>query len=107
MLDNSEAQQNEFKVFVSGSVPGATTVRELDLKAQQIPDKKLIPASGFVVKPESVMQVKQGQNLFVFTSDGVDLVEKVRITDENGIMTNLLPSREREWSLVGITRAFI
>lgn len=87
----------DFKVFVS-----STTTHELGLKATQMDNGQIIPISGFAISPESVVQVKQGEDLTVFTSTNEpQRIEKVKVTDSNGKVTELklVPLLASQYSL--------
>jgi hypothetical protein len=64
------AQQGNFKVSVIGTAPGSVP-HDLALKVTQIPGGQLSEATGFAIKPESVVQVKQGENIIVTTSENL------------------------------------
>jgi hypothetical protein len=57
------ASTTDLKVFVTSD-----TVHEMQIKATQMLNGQILPASNFVVSPESVVQVNQGKNLLVFTN---------------------------------------
>jgi hypothetical protein len=53
---------------------------------------QVVPVSNFAISPESVVQVKQGESLTVFTSTNEpQRIEKVKVIDANGLETELLP----------------
>jgi hypothetical protein len=54
----------DFKVFVTNG----NTIHDLNIKASQGADGQVIPVSGFVIDPEDVILLKQGQNLVIMTS---------------------------------------
>jgi hypothetical protein len=64
------AQQGNFKVSVASTATGSIP-HDLALKVTQIPGGQLSEATGFAIKPESVVQVKQGENLMVTTSENL------------------------------------
>ncbi|CAN5179144.1 hypothetical protein BH18THE2_BH18THE2_14570 [soil metagenome] len=93
------AQQGGPKVLVVGD-----TIHELDLKATQNANGQVSPISGFAINPESVVQVKQGQNILVFTTPtGNEKIEKVKVTNTEGKITELLPLQNNQWSLSGLS----
>ena len=87
LVPGSALATTDFKVFVASD-----TTHELGLKATQMLNGQILPASNFVVSPESVVQVNQGKNLMVFTSTNQpEKIEKVKVIDAKGITTELLP----------------
>jgi hypothetical protein len=82
---------SDLSVFVAGSAGNVG----LDMKATESRE-----VSGFVVKPESVVQIVQGENLVVFTVP-TDQVEKVKLTDTAGVMTELVYLGNNAYSLSG------
>jgi hypothetical protein len=64
------AQQGNFKVSVAGTAPGSIP-HDIPLKVTQIPGGQLSEATGFAISPESVVQVKQGENIMVTTSENL------------------------------------
>src|SRR5919106_1327894 len=62
---NIYGQSADFKVMVT-TVDGK--VHDLNVKASQGANGQVIPISSFVIDPEDVVLVKQGQNLVVMTS---------------------------------------
>jgi hypothetical protein len=64
---NSNAQSGSFLVSVAGTASGSIP-HHIDLKVTQLPGGQLSQVTGFVVGPEDVVQVKQGENLIVNTS---------------------------------------
>ena len=94
-------QQGNFKVSVAGtdtwSIP-----RQLDLKATQIPNGKLSEVTGFVIDPKDVIQVKQGENLTVSTSQDLK-IHKIKVKNTQGELIELLPLSNSLWSLQGLT----
>jgi hypothetical protein len=63
------------QVFVTSSKGNV----ELEMKATETRE-----VVGFTVKPESVVQIRQGENLIVFTVPP-DRLDKVKITDSAGV----------------------
>lgn len=54
---------------------------------------QIIPVSDFAINPQSVVQVNQPNNLVVFTSTNEpNRIEKVKVTDANNVMTELVAS---------------
>jgi hypothetical protein len=66
---NSAAQTGSFQVSVAGTAAGSIP-HQIDLKVTQIPGGQLSEVSGFIVSPEDVVQVKQGENLIVSQTSG-------------------------------------
>ena len=64
------AQQGNFKVSVTGTAPGSIP-HEIALKVTQVPGAQPSTATGFAIKPESVVQVTQGENIIVTTSENL------------------------------------
>jgi hypothetical protein len=71
----------------------------LDMKATETRE-----VSGFIVKPESVVQITQGENLVVFTQPP-DRVDNVKVTDSTGVMTKLVSLGNNAYSLLGFAPA--
>jgi hypothetical protein len=99
-ISNSTAQQGDFKVNVASSAIGSIP-HEIDLKTTQIPGGQLSDATGFVIDPEDVIQVKQGENLIVSTSQNLK-AHQVTVRNIQGQQVNLLPSPTSIWSLQGL-----
>jgi hypothetical protein len=98
-MQTSASGQVGFKIFVADD--GVT--RELDLKATEGQNGQINEVSGFAIKPESVVQINQNENLVVFTSTNEpDRVEKVKVTDQTGELIVLTKVGGNEWSLQGI-----
>jgi hypothetical protein len=98
-MQTSASGQVGFKVFVADD----DVTRELDLKATEGQNGQINEVSGFAIKPESVVQIDQNENLTVFTSTNEpDRVEKVRVTDQNGKRTDLVRIGGNEWSIQGL-----
>jgi hypothetical protein len=91
------AQQGNFKVSVSGTAPGSIP-HEIALKVTQIPGGQLSETTGFVINPENVVQVKQGENITVITSENLK-VNNVKVRNVQGQQVNLLPMPNNVWSL--------
>jgi hypothetical protein len=67
-LGTPVAQQGgNFMVSVAGTAVGSIP-HQIDLKVTQLPGGQLSQVTGFIVGPEDVVQVKQGENLIVSTS---------------------------------------
>jgi hypothetical protein len=54
-------QQGDSEVSVTGTAIGSIP-HQLDLKTTQTPNGQLSEVTGFVIDPEDVLQVKQGEN---------------------------------------------
>jgi hypothetical protein len=90
--------QGDFKVFVTDD----DATREVDLKATEGQNGQVNEVSGFAIKPESVVQINQNENLVVFTSTNEpDRIDKVKVTDQNGELIELVKIGGNEWSLQG------
>ena len=63
-MQTSASGQIGFKVFVADD----DLTRELDLKATEGQNGQINEVSGFAIKPESVVQINQNENLMLFTS---------------------------------------
>jgi hypothetical protein len=88
----------DFKVFVVN-----TTVHDLGLKAVQASNGDIIPTNNFAITPESVVQVKQGQNLMVITNTNEpERIEKVKVTNTQGVVTDLVYLQNSQYSLSGL-----
>jgi hypothetical protein len=90
-IQTSRAQSEDLKVYVIGD-----TTHEISLRASQMSNGQVIPVSNFVIAPESVVQIKQGQNLIVNASN--DEIEKVKVTNAKGVTTELLPLENSQYS---------
>lgn len=98
---NSAAQQGgDFQVSVAGTAIGSIP-HQLNLKVTEIPGGQLSEVSGFVINPENVVQVKQGENIMVSTSANLK-THQVKVTNTQGQSTNLLPLPNNAWSLQGL-----
>ena len=82
----SASATTDLKVFVANDA-----VHELQVKATQTADGQIIPASNFIVTPESVIQIHQNENLLVFASTNEpQKIEKVQVTDASLVTTELV-----------------
>jgi uncharacterized membrane protein YgcG len=97
---NSAAQTGSFQVSVAGTAAGSIP-HKIDLKVTQIPGGQLSEVSGFIVSPEDVVQVKQGENLIVSTSPDLR-TNKVTVINMQGIPVDLVPLPSNAWSLQGL-----
>lgn len=79
-----------------GSVP-----HQIDLKVTQLPGGQLSEVTGFIVGPEDVVQVKQGENLIVSTSSDLT-THQVTVRNIQGIPIDLVPLPSNAWSLQGL-----
>ncbi|MDQ3839324.1 MAG: hypothetical protein M3297_08655, partial [Thermoproteota archaeon] len=97
-LQTSASGQGDFKIFVMDD----DVTRELDLKAIEEQNGQVNEVSGFAIKPESVVQINQNENLTVLTSTNEpDRIEKVKVTDQTGNLSELTKIGGNEWSLQG------
>src|ERR687897_947287 len=97
-MQTSASGQVGFKVFVTDD----DVTRELDLKATEGQNGQINEVSGFAIKPESVVQLNQNENLMVFTSTNEpDRVEKVKVTNQTGESIELTKIGGNEWALQG------
>jgi hypothetical protein len=71
---------------------------EIELKATEV--KKV---SGFGIDAEDVVQVREGDNLVVFT-DPANLVNNVKVQNIQGQFTKFVPLQNNAWSLQGLSR---
>jgi hypothetical protein len=71
---------------------------EIALKVTQIPGGQLSEATGFAIIPESVVQVKQGENIMVTTSENLK-VNNVKVRNVQGQQVDLLPLPNNLWLL--------
>jgi hypothetical protein len=99
-LTDSEAQTGTFQVSVAGTAAGSIP-HQIDLKATQLPGGQLSQVTGFVVGPEDVIQVKQGENIMVSTSPDLQ-AHKVTVTNVQGMPVDLAPLPNNIWSLQGL-----
>jgi hypothetical protein len=95
--DPSTAPQGNFKVLVSGTAPGSDP-HDIVLKATQIPGGQPSQTTDFAIKPESVVQVKQGENINVTTSESMK-VKNVKAKNVQGQQVDLMPLPNNIWSL--------
>ena len=91
------AQQGNFKVSVAGTAPGSIP-HDIALKVTQIPGGQLSETTGFAINPESVVQVKQGENIMVTTSENLK-VNNVKAKNVQGQQVDLIPLPNNIWSL--------
>ncbi len=89
-----------FMVSVAGTAAGSVPY-QIDLKTTQLPGGQLSEVTGFIVSPEDVVQVKQGENLIVSTSLGLR-THQVRVINIQGISIDLVPLPSNVWSLQGL-----
>ena len=99
-MQTSASGQVGFQVFVTDD----DVTRELDLKATEGQNGQINQVSDFAIKPESVVQINQNKNLTLFTSTNEpDRIEKVKVTDQNGKLINLVRIGGNDWSLQGLS----
>ena len=91
------SQQGEFKVSVAGTAAGSIP-HDITLKMTQIPGGQLSETTGFAITPESVVQVKQGENIMVTTSENLK-VNNVKAKNVQGQQVDLIPLPNNVWSL--------
>jgi hypothetical protein len=90
----------DFRVFVTNG----NTIHDLNVKASQGANGQVIPVSGFVIDPEDVVLLREGQNLVVMTSTNEpQRIDKVKIVNQAGQFIELPQLQAGTWSLVGIT----
>ena len=94
-LTNSDAQTGTFQLSVAGTAVGSVP-RQIDLKVTQLPGGQLSQVSGFVVGPEDVLQVKQGENLIVSTSPDLT-TNQVTVINMQGIPVDLVSLPSNTW----------
>src|ERR671918_364646 len=100
-LGTPAAQQGgNFMVSVAGTAAGSIP-HQIDLKVTQLPGGQLSEVTGFVVGPEDVVQVKQGENLIVSTSPDLR-THQVTVRNMQGIPIDLVPLPSDVWSLQGL-----
>lgn len=90
-------QQGDFKVSVAGTAADSVP-HEIALKLTQIPGGQLSETTGFVINPENVVQVKQGENITVTTSENLK-VNNVKVRNVQGQQVDLVPLPNNLWSL--------
>jgi hypothetical protein len=95
--DPSPAPQGNFKVLVSGTAPGSVS-HDITLKSTQIPGGQLSQTTGFAINPESVVQVKQGENIIITTSENLE-VKNVKAKNIQRQQVDLTPLPNGIWSL--------
>jgi hypothetical protein len=61
-----------------------------------------IPTKNFVIKPQSVVQLEQGDNLVVATQPITQIVESVKVQDSKGVIKELESLGNNVYSLAGI-----
>jgi predicted S18 family serine protease len=92
-LSQAQGQTSNVNVYVLVS----PTTHQLDLKTIEGESS----AKKFVIKPQSVVQVRQGDNLVVFTQP-TNTVDKVKVTDASDVITTLDPLPQNNmYSLAG------
>jgi hypothetical protein len=101
VLGTPAAQQGgNFMISVIGTAFGSIP-HQIDLKMTQLPGGQLSEVGGFIVAPEDVVQVKQGENLIVSTSPDLR-THKVTVINMQGIPVDLVPLPSNVWSLQGL-----
>jgi hypothetical protein len=88
-----QGQTSNVNVFVVVS----PTTYQLDLKAIE----GEIPTRNFVIKPQSVVQVNQGNNIVVATQPITQIVESVKVQDLTGAIKDLESLGNNVYSLAG------
>jgi hypothetical protein len=91
-----QSESASVNVFIVGTATART--HQIDLK--NIEGES--PTSNFVIKPEAVVQVRQGDSLIVFTQPINQAIDSVRIQQPNGAMTTLAPLGNNAYSLAGL-----
>jgi uncharacterized membrane protein YgcG len=82
--------QQQTRVFIVGS---DGTTHEANLKATKDGDGQLRKVSGFEIEASNVVQINQGKDLIVFTTNPAqDQVQKVKIRNTQGQLTELQKS---------------
>jgi hypothetical protein len=100
ILAQAQGQTSNVNVYVLVS----PTTYQLDLKAIE----GEIPTRNFVIKPQSVVQLEQGDNLVVATQPITQIVESVKVQDLTGVIKELVPLGSNVYSLAGFpTGAYI
>jgi hypothetical protein len=100
-LGTPAAQQGgNFMVSVAGTAVGSIP-HQIDLKVTQLPGGQLSQVTGFIVGPEDVVQVKQGENLIVSTSPDLR-THQVTVRNMQGMPIDLVPLPTNAWSLQGL-----
>jgi hypothetical protein len=91
----------DFRVFVTDG--NKNTIHDLNAKASQGANGQVIPISGFVIDPEDVVLLHQGQNLVIMTSTNEpQRIDKVKIVNQAGQFIDLPQTTAGTWSLGGI-----
>jgi hypothetical protein len=93
------AQPGDFQV--SGASAVTKIPHQIDLKTTQTPEGQTSEISDFVIDPEDVIQVKQGENLIVSTSEDLKR-HQVSVRNIQGQQVNLVPLPTGIWSLQGL-----
>jgi hypothetical protein len=93
-------QTGNFNVSVAGTAVGSIP-HQIDLKVTQLPGGQLSQVAGFVVGPEDVVQVKQGENIIVSTSPDLQ-THKVSVKNVQGVSIDLVPLPSNVWSTQGL-----
>jgi uncharacterized membrane protein YgcG len=93
-------QGGNFLVSVAGTAAGSIP-HQIDLKVTQLPGGQLSEVTGFIVGPEDVVQVNQGENLIVSTSPDL-MTHQVTVINMQGIPVDLVPLPSNVWSLQGL-----
>jgi hypothetical protein len=86
-----------FNVFVVDDL----SVKTLALKAIQLPNGQVQTEEGFEILPESVVQLRQGETLKVFTTSGQQ-IESVKIAGQDKRNIELPQISNSEWSISAI-----
>lgn len=94
-LAQAQGQTDNVSVFVIGS----GTTHQIDLKTIE----GQTPVGNFIIKPESVVQVKQGDNLVVVTQPVTQIVDSVKVQDLTGVIKELESLGNNVYSLAGIS----
>ena len=87
-------------VSVAGTAVGSVP-HQIDLKTTQFPGGQISQVTGFVVSPEDVVQVNQGENLLVATSPDLR-TNQVTLRNLQGQQINLIPLPSGVWSMQGL-----
>jgi hypothetical protein len=88
----------DLRVFVTSG----NTIHDLNIKATEGTNGQILPVSGFVIDPEDVVQVRQGQNLIITTSTNEpQRIEKVKVVNTAGQFIELVSLTPNQWSLQG------
>lgn len=93
VFTNSGAQptKESFQVSIAGTTAGSTP-HQIGLKVTQLPGGQLSEVSDFVISPEDVVQVKQGENLIVSASPELR-THKVTVRNVQGTSIDLVHYR--------------